>query len=394
MMPWANKIGSAIEQRWRERNYDLTVWPELAVDALAGSADLPHPDEIVRWVFSGVALPEQDPHANFGQPPIMLFRSRRFYLEALFWTEGTTAVHQHAFSGAFKVLAGSSIETRFDFDEERVVDGYLKFGRMKVLSTSFLRAGHVRPIYSGSRLIHSLFHLERPSVTLVLRTFRDSHAWPQFDYAKPGIAHDPFFPDVARDKTIQLVSMLQTVGHSELESFVGELLARADLHTAYRVLRELAHHPNRDLVDRLVMRVGDEDFRGRFAEVMRESRREHYIRSRRPLVRDPVLRFFLGVLMNAHRWSDVHNLLQSRDSSVEPAAQVALWLRQLSTITARLQAGGVSWEPSLLGLPEFSDESEKDLASVLRGRSEGATAANLDFLRRLKDLPALECLFR
>jgi hypothetical protein len=34
-------------------------------------------------------------------------------IEALFWVDGTTSIHQHSFSGAFQVLAGKSIHSRY-----------------------------------------------------------------------------------------------------------------------------------------------------------------------------------------------------------------------------------------------------------------------------------------
>ena len=189
-IPEVDRLGARLEELWRDVDYTPTAFPELAVQTLseASLAKELSPDRIVKWVFAGEELPHQvDPTAKFGQPPVTLFRGRRFYIDALFWTDGTTSIHQHAFSGAFQVLAGSSIETRFNFDVERNVDGHFAIGTLSVASTAFLRRGDTRPIESGARLIHSVFHLERPSVTIVVRTFSDAASGPQFDYSKSGI---------------------------------------------------------------------------------------------------------------------------------------------------------------------------------------------------------------
>jgi hypothetical protein len=50
-----------------------------------------------------------------------VYAGRRFYVEVVFWAEGTTAIHQHSFSGAFQVLVGSSIHTLYGFERGEAV---------------------------------------------------------------------------------------------------------------------------------------------------------------------------------------------------------------------------------------------------------------------------------
>ena len=150
-----DELGANLEQAWRGNDYDAEVFPELATTTLRQSrlAEQVTPQEVVEMVFAGGTLPQQeDPLATFGQPPVTLFRGRRFYIDALFWVDGTTSIHQHGFSGAFCVLHGSSIETTFRFDLERNVDSLFKLGTLQILSSALLRQGDVRPIASGGRL--------------------------------------------------------------------------------------------------------------------------------------------------------------------------------------------------------------------------------------------------
>ena len=44
---------------------------------------------------------EQHPDNRFSNFPITVYNCPEFYIELLVWTTGTTAIHQHAFSGAF-----------------------------------------------------------------------------------------------------------------------------------------------------------------------------------------------------------------------------------------------------------------------------------------------------
>src|SRR5258708_40078157 len=112
-------LGSEIEDLWRDKNYDEDIFPSLAADALR-RIDLPSKVsawEIVEWTLKqSELLRQKDPRANFGEPPITLFVGPRFYIDAYIWLEGTTAIHQHGFCGAFQVLMASSIHSWFEFE--------------------------------------------------------------------------------------------------------------------------------------------------------------------------------------------------------------------------------------------------------------------------------------
>lgn len=389
------QLGEAVEARWQAVDHDPRQISDIAVAAMA-EARLPErlsPDEVVRWALSGVTVPQQrDLPAKFGQPPVTLFRSRRFYIEALFWIDGTTTIHEHAFSGAFQVLAGSSIETRYRFEAERRFDGHFVLGALSVASSAYLRAGDVRPIHSGrGGLIHALFHLERPSVTIVVRTYRDADAGPQLNYHRPGIGYDPFLVDETRDRAAQVIAMLRNTEHPQLEAIVGDAIARADLPTAYKFLGECATIPDRALVDRLLGRVRDPAAAEQFRAAHQEGRRIAFLQSRRALVKPPELRFFLGVLLNAHQRAAVLQLVRARVPDGDPARQVARWVRELSNINMKLQVAGAPWQPNLLGIPEMTDDLEQALAATLTGAAPPPNAA--DFIRHLQDLPALRSLF-
>ena len=392
-----DQLGRLVEERWRATNYDPHRLPAIAEWALR-EVHLPEllaPDEIVTWALSAPDFPQQhDPEGRFGQPPVTLYRAARFFIEALHWIDGSTTIHQHAFSGAFQVLAGSSIETRYAFDLDRAFDGRFVMGTLRLVSTTLHAPGDVTEIHSGSKgLIHSLFHMERPSITIVVRTLTDANAGPQFNFTRNGIGVDPFFAENARDRALQLVALLRKIEHPKLEELVGDMVGRSDLHTAYRVLEACASHADLGLVDRLVDRVIDQTVAERFRDAFRESRRLTFLYSRRAHVKDPGARFFLGVLLNARRRHDALELVAARTPGVEPARQAAAWLRQLSSVNLKLQAAGLPWEPNVLGIPEMTDEMESALVRKLSGAPVGADAQTGEFLEKLRTLPALACLF-
>ncbi|HVZ85494.1 MAG TPA: hypothetical protein VHG72_00875 [Polyangia bacterium] len=391
-IPCIDRLGAEIEDRWRAVDYAPSAFPDLSVRFL-GEADLPRqisPDDITSFVLRTRLLPQQaDPSVKFGQPPITLFRGPRFYIDALYWLDGTTSIHHHAFSGAFQVLAGSSIETVFSFELERTFDGHFVMGSLRVLSSGLLRQGEVRPILVGPKLIHSVFHLERPSVSIVVRTFADPSG-PQLEYGHAGIGLHPFFFDEAAERKLQIVKMLKVAQHTSLERYVGDLIAESDLHTAYRVIRECA---TQGFVDRLIDRVRDKEAADRFRQSVKDYRREALLIARRAVVTDADLRFFLGVLLNASRRRDVLALSREKRPDSEPAKQVAHWLRGLSNVTIKLQVEGTPWQPSLLGLPVFDDEIEATCAAMLSGQTTGWSDQGAGAMVKLRALPALACLF-
>lgn len=403
ILPVVAAVGDRIERAWSNADYDTDAFPRLCVDYLSSAAldrEL-SPDAVIDWVFQGDLPRQADPEADFGQPPVTLYRARRFYISALFWVDGTTAIHDHGFSGAFQVLLGSSIETTFTFDERRDVGGQLRFGKLTVEKSRLLRQGDIQPIVAGPRFIHSLFHLPRPTISLVVRTISDAKPGVQLNYLPPGIGHNSFHVDETLQRMIQLVDLHRILDRTDLENRVGDVIARSDPHSAFAILMACAKLPDRALVGRLVERVRDREARQLFADWITAAERIRYLQSKRAMVHDSDLRFLLAVLLNAQRRADAFALVAAHVPDVPPARQIARWLAGLSTVTARLQVAGSSWEPNLLGLPALTARLEAVLAADLAGENPGAPAGpeglaqdEAAFLAKLRGMPMLQPLFR
>src|SRR5262249_49930783 len=118
----------------------------------------------------------------------------------------------------------------------------LLLGDVRLKRVELLTRGAIRPILSGNRFIHALFHLDRPSVTIVVRTHTDRLEDPQFSYMKPNVAFDPFLQSsqsLGQGK-LQLLSFLKRF---EPDSFVRtwkEFLASIDLEGLVRASSLLA----------------------------------------------------------------------------------------------------------------------------------------------------------
>ena len=266
-------------------------------------------------------------------------------------------------------------------------------GALRVASSGLLSPAGARSarFWAGRKLIHLLFHLDRPSVSIVVRTVADPDAGPQFDYSRAGIGSNPFFTEETVDRKLQIVSMLKSIQHPAFEKLVGDQIAGSDLHTAYRIVRECGQH---GAIERLIDRVRDKEVAQRFRVAIKHHRRERFLVGRRTAVADPELRFFLGVLLNAPRRRDVLTLTQQKKPDAEPARQVAAWLRQLSNVTIKLQAevfrgNRISSETH----SSSCDELEHACVDLLSGETVGFEGKLAAAIAQLRALPALDCLF-
>lgn len=374
------KLGSVVENRWKAKNYSEQVFPEIAAQALT-EADLPariDPWEIIRWVHSATTLPEQqDVEGRFGNPPITLFSGSRFYIDIYYWLDGTTSIHQHAFSGAFQVLLGSSIHSRYSFREDRIINEHFSVGEISLEEVQLLKENDIRTIRPGRNFIHSLFHLDRPSATITIRTMQTPSAAVQYDYRKPHFAVNPFFKNTLLTKKLQTVGLLLGMKHKEADAMIGELVCASDFHTAYFVLMESYHHLQSNEMDLLFgLSTGKDRFKAILQRcknvhldltdlvlpVLEEQERQMSIIQRRGTITSDEHRFFLALLLNISSRHKVLELVRQRYPDQDPVETVLDWVEELG----RTRVLG-SNETNALGLPEFDDSYVFVLECLLQG---------------------------
>jgi hypothetical protein len=376
------ELGNLIESRWRAQNYSEQLFPEIAAQALAES-DLPakvDPWEIIRWVHTTPTLPEQkDVPGRFGNPPITLFSGPRFHIDVYYWLDGTTSIHQHAFTGAFQVLLGSSIHSHYSFREDRILNEHFSIGELELQTVELLQVNDIKLIKPGRQYIHSLFHLERPSATITVRTEHTPSATPQYDYRKPYFAIDPFFQNVAMMKKLQTVTLLLGMKHREAESMIGDLVASSDFHTTYFILLDTAHHLRHDEMEELFgLSTGKERFNtilnkartvhgelvDKFLSVLDEQERQQNIVLRRGNIKGEEHRFFLALLLNVASREKILGLVKQRFPETDPVEKILDWVEELS----QTRVLG-SKEANALGIEGFGDEHLFVFEHQLRGAS-------------------------
>jgi hypothetical protein len=376
------EIGELVESRWRKENYSEEVFPELAAQALTESNLPAQVDawEIIRWVQAANSLPDQkDVEGRFGDPPITLYSGPRFYVDVYFWLDGTTSIHQHAFTGAFQVLLGSSIHSRYSFAEKQLINENFCAGEIKLEEVQLLQLNDVRLIRPGRNFIHSLFHLERPSATITIRTEHTPSAALQWDYRKPHFATNPFFRNQVMAKKLQTIGLLLGMKHKDGDAMIGDMICSSDFQTAYFALEGFFHSVRNNQMDSLFgLSTGEDRFdslmkRARSAHgelvdlipaVLEEQVRQQNIVQRRATITGEEHRFFLALLLNIPSREKILELVKQRFPGTDPVEKILDWVEEL----AQTRVLG-SKEPNALGIEGFDDDHVFVLEQLLRGKS-------------------------
>ncbi|MCX8238998.1 MAG: hypothetical protein OSB05_09275 [Akkermansiaceae bacterium] len=333
MNSYFEKLGRTVLERWRQQNFSLEAFPELARIAIdeAPPSENVDVEEMIHEFLSNDEQPFQS-QSGFGQPELVAFNDPRFYIQILFWMEGTTEIHQHEFSGAFHVMQGSSVHSEFDFLGARSVTPHIRIGDLRIKQIELLETGRTVPITSGRECIHSLFHLDAPSVTVVVRTHHDPGTGPQYNYLPPHIAIDPVHADALTMRRKQLLDVLETLDHPSYGTLVGEMVESLDFERGFNTLLHA--------MDRL--QVLDEwepvlaTFQKRHGELAKgvadtlaECLRRETISQMRYHIDNPEHRFFFALLMNVQNRSDIHALITERFPDQSPIETILGWAEEL-----------------------------------------------------------------
>jgi len=338
-MEFFQRLGSLVTRLWKERNYNEEDFPEVAS---RGLSELP-PDQHVsfwdvsKWALTCERLPGQaDLSAKFGQPPLTVFGGRDFRIEVLFWVQGIPAIHQHSFSGAFHVMHGSSLQSLWEFEPTEQVAMRLALGRVSLKKAELLQKGDSRPIIAGKRLIHSTFHLDRPSLTVVVRTLGEINKLPQYSYLPPTIAYaqDHDVPSVQRRS--QLLRMLLTSGkRAEYNEIARHVLGTEDAYSVFQFLLstfELIEDEDERQNLLLAARWKHPKLIQALQPALLQAERRNKIVQVRERVSNSDLQFFLALLLNVTERPAILSLIEQRYPSRDPATAIVTWVRELSEL--------------------------------------------------------------
>ena len=160
-----------VESRVNDPNFNVQDFPSLATELLRTFDWNFNHLEFQDYLNSLGPLPRQSfARDEFGELPFTLFQHEKFHLDIYVWNNNETSIHDHHFCGAFKLLAGQSLQVTYHFEEGRNVSPLVDVGTLTKISTRYLNQGDVQEIQLGEKFIHRVIHLDFPTVTFILRT--------------------------------------------------------------------------------------------------------------------------------------------------------------------------------------------------------------------------------
>lgn len=363
-----DELADEIEYEWRSAGYDEGAFPRIATQALvkANLHERVTVSQILQSLGTSSGLTEQrDMPGGFSNLPLTLVNCPRFFIDLYLWLDGTTTIHQHSFAGAFQVLEGSSLHSRYRFDESRRINDHFRLGEVVYESSELLKQGAVREIIPGAGHAHSLFHLARPSATITVRTFQLPTQTPQFDYLKPSIAINHFFSDQLTTKRAQTVALMLAIPSMDADLVIRECMRTADAHTMFLILAELnkwARQPSlRQLfgLESLNHRVSDlteyarlaqGDLIDSYLDVFDAENRAVEIIRRRGQVSQDAHRYFLALLLNLPDREQIIKLMWAYAPQIDPMEHILEVIDGLGTTRVMH-----STEPNVLGLKEWNE---------------------------------------
>ena len=331
------RLAADVWRLWKEYQYDEAAFSDVALRMLT---EEPPSDQIsfldvAKFGLFTNPLPFQtDIESIFGQPPLTVHWQPEFRIEVLFWTSTVIGIHQHAFSGAFHLLTGSSLHTLWDFKCEERVSSQLLFGQLELKKAELLRVGDTAAIVAGNRFIHSTYHLDQPTITVVIRTNSEKNHLPQYSYLEPFMAYDPIHGNVGVRRRLQLLDMLNSTKRDKelLDAFkcllddVNHYYAFLYLQKAYNLIGDETKR------NQLLSWFGSKH--GRLAESFRlvldtQAERDN-IRRVAEKIGQGELRFFTGLLRNIPKSGEVLKIIRDRFPQEDPLAMITKWTADLS----------------------------------------------------------------
>ncbi len=221
--------------------------PEIAYKALSA---VPHFSlETILTELSENEFPKQwSPDHPFGDSRFTLFYHENFIIELNIWQTEFTSVHEHAFSGAFRIIHGEALEVQYCFKVEESIAENIHLGSLKRDTVRLLNSGDQAKIVFGSDYIHNLIHLKNPTCTLIIRSSfelgESAKVSKQLEYVDSRLAFDSFpYPD-GNEKlhsAIQSINMLNKLENNPNEQLYLNVLKSLRHEDIFYLLNKTFH---------------------------------------------------------------------------------------------------------------------------------------------------------
>ena len=239
-MAYFKEIGEKLTTRCGEGELGDN-FPDLAAKALG---EIPVPADVgiefmADWALGRERLPEQvNFHSGFGEPALVVYEEPRFYAEVLFWFHSRTSIHSHGFYGAYRVLAGYSIEAEFAYHRESEPVPGIQMGELEPTGLRLITPGDIIPILPKEAFIHTVMHMGNPSLTLVIR---NKGGMVQYDYSLNGLGVNAYQDSPTHVRQAEVLSAYHEANPEGFETRLLKFLQTGTAHRMARILKEMEH---------------------------------------------------------------------------------------------------------------------------------------------------------
>lgn len=233
-----NEVCSKIEKSWQKINYNCEDFYKVVTD-FQDEFDFSELGEIsnqVQLLQDPIIATQQVP-STFSDMYFKLFDNGRFMIEILNWWGGHVNIHDHDFTAVQFQLKGKSLNVVYDFNEEEKC-GALTFGKLNVRNASIWNEGSTNIVRHGNLDPHGVFHIGRPTTSLLIRTHPTSRLGSQSNYFPSLKAHYYVNSTVQRKKLTGL-SLLSKSRPEEFKKCLNNFLNNQSLSENFFMLLKL-----------------------------------------------------------------------------------------------------------------------------------------------------------
>ena len=203
MIDFLRRLAARIDREWKRTGSKASVFPAVAARVLSDAQ--PHRQydlqALAGWTLARRTFPPAcNPFGPFGPPAFTIWSDGRFFANLYAYMTPEVVIHDHDFAGAFINLSGTTIHATYEFADAERVAPEVQVGALAMRGVEVVRPGDVRRIDPGRRFIHRVWHLDQPTVVLVIRTGPlPAPARRQFQYL-----HTGFATEVVRDDALSV----------------------------------------------------------------------------------------------------------------------------------------------------------------------------------------------
>lgn len=325
------RLADAVESNWTREIHRL---PRVAASALQEHRPWEQfeLEPLLVWVCEQSAGMADNNGSSFGEPAVILADRGAFYVELLFWDSQLTSIHEHAFAGAWAVVEGATLHVAYDFASRRQFKSDLAIGELRVRKLEVLDRSAITEIPLGSGLIHRALHLERPTVSLVVRTPHGGSVRAQRQFRAPSLA-------VGGHRSRATAPALEVVRLARLaerwrthKDLCRTLVSKHDFYAAFLLVAQESPFSSPAVskwLSELVHEVHGEDS-AHCEPVLEYATREALVASRWSKFASREVRFFLGLLMTFADRESILRAVRSIFPESDPAELIENWTVAIS----------------------------------------------------------------